>query len=625
MATTATGNESWLRDEVFLAETRSQLCFQSLKAWWGETTDIVILNSPLLNRATGNAFRCITLCSLTFVACSRHEYLKAINENKPGLVAVGTMMLVIGSIASFVAAVWRQRESVRSSWFYSFVVAVSLQLLLRVRQVHTAETRFLSVAAVVCHCNIHPVPLLLVIGPMLYNLWYTTLRDGDFLGSLATIDSVWCTTFLLLMFSAFTRDFTIRVKAISTGMILPQEGGQPHDSPLSGRSCRSMCWLMVLSIWLAWGALMIGKASYKIQAGPYYEYLFQNRLPICTWLVPLVLFASILALWLSGKRGGRCAMWQADLTLFMCSCTPPGMIFADLIILGTEKPKPIPLEIEFSFQFYTRVQSMLFVAGQLLVQAGCHPIVCIGPSVILGLQALAAYVWAADIVVYTPFSHEEIAGTFALSFFIWISHTVDYVTRYRAIREGLERARENAASNQSLLDSCINSHKPWVELQRLPLDRAAAPTTTFHPASVAVAVVRHAERADGAHAYDDWGCSEDGIPCFTFSTTNPQALDLLPANGSQDAAEFPFDPPITAEGVQQAKQLADDLKTQLVSLDVIISSPYLRCLQTAEILAEEFGVLVLLDAELGHSDERSPQLSIGGSRSTNSGLIVISD
>eukprot|EP00438_Fugacium_kawagutii_P016517 Skav222455 [mRNA] locus=scaffold3319:96817:99986:+ [translate_table: standard] len=66
----------------------------------------------------------------------------------------------------------------------------------------------------------------------------------------------------------------------------------------------------------------------------------------------------------------------------------------------------------------------------------------------------------------------------------------------------------------------------------------------------------------------------------------------------QDAAEFPFDPPITAEGVQQAKRLADDLKRQLVSLDVIISSPYLRCLQTAEILAEEFDVLVLLDGEV---------------------------
>ena len=51
--------------------------------------------------------------------------------------------------------------------------------------------------------------------------------------------------------------------------------------------------------------------------------------------------------------------------------------------------------------------------------------------------------------------------------------------------------------------------------------------------------------------------------------------------------------------MQQAKQLADDLKQQFLAVGLVISSPYLRCLQTAEILAEEFDAVVLLDQELG--------------------------
>eukprot|EP00435_Cladocopium_sp_Y103_P010447 s3233_g2.t1 len=94
------------------------------------------------------------------------------------------------------------------------------------------------------------------------------------------------------------------------------------------------------------------------------------------------------------------------------------------------------------------------------------------------------------------------------------------------------------------------------------------------PSRVAVAVVRHAERADDMHVFDDWGCS-------------------------QDARDFPFDPPITTNGVQPAKELAYDLKKQLLAVDLVISSPYLRCLQTAEILAEAFDAVVLLDSELG--------------------------
>jgi hypothetical protein len=63
--------------------------------------------------------------------------------------------------------------------------------------------------------------------------------------------------------------------------------------------------------------------------------------------------------------------------------------------------------------------------------------------------------------------------------------------------------------------------------------------------------------------------------------------------------EFPFDPPITSNSVQQAKQFADDLKKKLLAVDPVVFSPYLSWLQTVKTLAEEFDAIVLLDQELG--------------------------
>ena len=63
--------------------------------------------------------------------------------------------------------------------------------------------------------------------------------------------------------------------------------------------------------------------------------------------------------------------------------------------------------------------------------------------------------------------------------------------------------------------------------------------------------------------------------------------------------EFPFDPPITSNSVQQAKQFADDLKKKLLAVDPPVFSPYLSWLQTVKTLAEEFDAIVLLDQELG--------------------------
>ncbi|CAK9051601.1 unnamed protein product [Durusdinium trenchii] len=73
---------------------------------------------------------------------------------------------------------------------------------------------------------------------------------------------------------------------------------------------------------------------------------------------------------------------------------------------------------------------------------------------------------------------------------------------------------------------------------------------------------------------------------------------------SDDAKQHPYDCPITAEGVRQARDIAKSLHA-CSNFGIVVSSPYLRCVQTAVIIAERLGLMVLLDHELGEVFGRS--------------------
>mmetsp|Transcript_144475 Transcript_144475/g.402485 ORF Transcript_144475/g.402485 Transcript_144475/m.402485 type:complete len:490 (-) Transcript_144475:108-1577(-) len=98
-------------------------------------------------------------------------------------------------------------------------------------------------------------------------------------------------------------------------------------------------------------------------------------------------------------------------------------------------------------------------------------------------------------------------------------------------------------------------------------------------------VIRHAERADGA-----------------FSFVNGVRWTQTP-----DFAEWPFDPPLSDEGLKGAQGIAERIKgvvTQCGSSKtrlVIVSSPYTRCIQTAAAIAHMLGpdARMLVDVSLG--------------------------
>ncbi len=65
----------------------------------------------------------------------------------------------------------------------------------------------------------------------------------------------------------------------------------------------------------------------------------------------------------------------------------------------------------------------------------------------------------------------------------------------------------------------------------------------------------------------------------------------------RDTAERPDDPGLSPDGLEQAEQLAERLKD--IPIDTIFASPYLRTVQTAQLIAEKLNKRVFLEPGLG--------------------------
>lgn len=88
-----------------------------------------------------------------------------------------------------------------------------------------------------------------------------------------------------------------------------------------------------------------------------------------------------------------------------------------------------------------------------------------------------------------------------------------------------------------------------------------------------IAVVRHGERLDAADPGLWWGTKE--------------------------GKAYPFDCPLTSHGAKQAYDAGVVLKNLGCAVDLVVSSPYHRCVQTALVIARVFRAELAIDAELG--------------------------
>ena len=194
-----------------------QICGAKALTWWRDTTDPVVLNSPWLRRGTGRFFRALfTFGQIGAWLCvllpNPHMTWDYIDDKIPSLV-VAAVCLALSSGTSL----WTSRESFRGSMFFGIGSAISIRLL-TARELHFKnQFSYSFVIAVMCHCNVHPAVLLLVVFyhllllggslPSLNLLSWDDLYDGQ-----AFVACIMM-TFECAMLVAFTWDFTLRVKA----------------------------------------------------------------------------------------------------------------------------------------------------------------------------------------------------------------------------------------------------------------------------------------------------------------------------------------------------------------------------------------------------------------------------
>lgn len=79
-----------------------------------------------------------------------------------------------------------------------------------------------------------------------------------------------------------------------------------------------------------------------------------------------------------------------------------------------------------------------------------------------------------------------------------------------------------------------------------------------------------------------------------------------------ETAREPYDPPLSEDGVEQARRLGQRLRRE--GIDVIVTSPFLRTIQTAHHANEALGVPIYVEPGFGewlspHSFERAPELT----------------
>ena len=172
-------------------------------AWWRDTTDPVVLNSPWLRRGTGRFFRIVfslgQIGAWLFVLLPDTAAMWASSFPDP-LFALMAICLALSSGTSL----WTSRESFRGSMFFGIGTAISIRLLTRHEVYFADELSFSFVTAVLCHCNVHPAVLFLVVS------YHVLCMSGDqlFYGEPWSV-----MTFECMMLVALTWDFTLRVQA----------------------------------------------------------------------------------------------------------------------------------------------------------------------------------------------------------------------------------------------------------------------------------------------------------------------------------------------------------------------------------------------------------------------------
>ena len=362
------------------SESTCHLLANKARDWWLETTDVVFLNSPWLQRSTGRAFRCLwILCHFLFWCQARKDFIPA--PWVPRSDKVMARFVFVLMLLAFAKVFWSSLMTSRDSFTNSLLLgcasmmgmaywgnwqATSPDLWLPAKRVYIRGLLGYTFP-ILCHCNVHPVVLTLVfastVGHALLHfqdkLEYTRSLTSDFL-LLHIVGFQFC------MCCAFGLDFTNRVRAVAAGMLHNADTNDPLESPVAGRSARGFCWLAGMNNWVAqtffcWVSSAVSKEY------PSWMCILDT---ICLSLPWIVLLCT---------RCRNCTPFKSDLAFVFFSYAPPAWILfrPRLYQTPTDHVGTDYDELAWFLGGTSLACTSTVFATQAAVQAGCVPFLCL--------------------------------------------------------------------------------------------------------------------------------------------------------------------------------------------------------------------------------------------------------
>ena len=418
---------SWLEADLDCEAPRRHYLHAAL-AWWRETTDVVILNSPWLKRSTGRAIRCVWICIHVFRWLFLILFMETALERVKKSSYMQMELLIM--LFCFLRVLWVVLLTKRDGFWSGLLMCLGFLLSFKALGVFGPpavggdDSAYAFVT--LCHCNVHPLGICLVV--LLSTVRLCTDRHGICLEPwvFASAGLYTCISQILLLL-AFTMDFSNRIRAVVSGVLYGGENSPTKSlvlaSPVAGRSGRSFCWLAGLynCIWLlldTWISAGVGEI-YLSRAVAY----------------------SLLAFLLLYEASSHLDGLHSDLILAYVCHMPPTLLAIDHLLCQSQwAPFNYPLAAFFHL--------MQVMATQTLIQAGCHPMLC-------ACFTLPLYLHISWISMqFSAVSRNLLTGPFLCSVLI-CSHFVDYFKRMKAIQQGLSSSNENARSRERLAMSAM--------------------------------------------------------------------------------------------------------------------------------------------------------------------------
>ena len=442
---------SWLREELDEQyEERAVRICRAVRAWWRETTDVVFLNSPWLKRSTGRALRCVWICIhlarwLVFFLL----YEKALEKATRSLYIQLDLMFMVFCFARVLwVAIMTEKDSIWSGLLMCIGVLVSFDSHSSLAYGTGLSHEDLEIAMLMLfHCNVHPLGMWMILS-FAVAIYARGLPDarvpfqsGVELHVLVSLCFIVC---------AWTIDFSNRIKAVSSGMLYGRGSNSiasaALQSPVAGRSGRIPCWLAGGNNWIWW--LLYVKTTTE-----------DNE-----QLVRASVLLFFLVLLLGAYAWNTLLGWRADIALGLLCHMPSELIFFD-VNSGSKEWDVDMVGLALVYEPVLNITAICHtasvVATQIMIQAGCHPMVCAAFTLPVFIQTVwLCQSFAGDLSLYYLYYDQIYLLTGPVVCLILLcSHFVDYFARMKAIQEGFLSTEGNATvANVTTLERLGQDH-----------------------------------------------------------------------------------------------------------------------------------------------------------------------